>query len=349
MADSETRNQNVVRSVEQLEESLKDMPTSLKLFSLSMRSLYTDKDVGKATEADLKFRELRDKTREDAKIYLKIILPLTTTFVSSVKEFFAYYDALSYEEWSKMLPSILEDIKANRELAQTILRMYEEMMVPLKKREDEARIIMTKFKDLQREYENLTKKFQGKAKQKWAWACGLLFIPGVNVIASPVLRLSANEDAAKAIAQTQQSKIHEAAALVVAQTLIPALANFIDGLTSAAGFFQIMEIELNLLVGKRGEAATEFENKQLHFKMMGKKVKEINPYCYAFYAALPAVRTDFEAIPDDGTEQNYIQKWLDKKLKEIERLKIESTQKAFWDVLKGVEGLCLKPKTSSLT
>ncbi|CAB4033423.1 Hypothetical predicted protein, partial [Paramuricea clavata] len=84
MADSETRNQNVVRSVEQLEESLKDMPTSLKLFSLSMRSLYTDKDVGTATEVDLKFRELRDKTREDAKIYLKIILPLTTKFVSSI-------------------------------------------------------------------------------------------------------------------------------------------------------------------------------------------------------------------------------------------------------------------------
>ena len=48
----------------------------------------------------------------------------------------------------------------------------------------------------------------------------------------------------KAIAKQAESEVQGAAALVVVETLIPALSNFIDGLTKAAGFFQNMEMEL---------------------------------------------------------------------------------------------------------
>ena len=39
--------------------------------------------------------------------------------------------------------------------------------------------------------------------------------------------------------------------------------------------------------------------------------------CQGFYAILPAVRTDFEAIPTEGTDQNYVDKWLEKQKKII--------------------------------
>ena len=50
------------------------------------------------------------------------------------------------------------------------------------------------------------------------------------LIATPLLASFATEDTAKAIAKQAESKLHETAALIVAETLIPALSNFIEGL-----------------------------------------------------------------------------------------------------------------------
>jgi hypothetical protein len=49
------------------------------------------------------------------------------------------------------------------------------------------------------------------------------------------------------------------------------------------------------------------------------EAKELKSLCQAFYAVLPAVRIDFEAIPDEGTDQNYVDNWLEKQLAETEK------------------------------
>ena len=37
-----------------------------------------------------------------------------------------------------------------------------------------------------------------------------------------------------------------------------------------------------------------------------------------FYAVIPEIRTDFQAIPSEGTDQNYIDRWLKKQKKAIQ-------------------------------
>ena len=285
-----------------------------------------------STDAPRKFTELRDKTIDDAKLYVKVILPLTINFVSSIKQFFEFYEALSYKEWCKMLPDILENVKTHKEFAEELRKTYETLMVPLKKRQDEAKS----------EYD--TKEFEDKAKTKYNWALALAFIPGVNLIACSLLKLSADEDTAIAITKTAESKTHEAAAITVAETLIPALSSLIEGLAKATGFFQIMEIELKSFQQKAEDSTGPIEEsrEEIHYKMMSKKAKKINPSCYTFLAAIPAVRTDFEAIPDEDTDQNYIDKWLEEKLTEIREKRV-STQKAIMDVLKET-GIYLNPR-----
>ncbi len=340
MSDNEASPETVVSS---LEDSLKDMPKYLRLFSLSMRALYSDQNVCTSTEAARKFTELRDNTRDDAKLYVKVILPLTTNSLSSIEEFFAFYEALSYEEWCEIFPDILENVKTHKEFAEMLRDTYENMILSLKKRQEEAKMIMTEFKSLQSEYEKMTNEYKAKPKTKYNWAFALAFIPGVNMIACPLLKLSADVDTAKAL-KPAESNIHEAAALAVSETLIPALSNFIEGLDRAAGLFENMEKQLKSFETK-GEDSKGFEIeslKKIHYKIMREKAKKINPSCYSFYAALPGVRTDFAAIPDEGTEQNYIDKWLEEMLPEIKKRR-ESTQKAFLDALKGT-GIYLNPK-----
>ena len=282
-----------------------------------MRSLYFGNAVDSSVDATVarKFTKLRDDTRQDAIVYLKCILPITTKFIMSIKEYFEHYEALSYEEWCKMLSDICEEAKTNKEVAQAVLGMYENIMVTLKKREDQAEVLMKEFTSLEQEYKRQQKEFEDSAKSKEMWAFALAFVPGVNLVASPLLAISANEDASKAGTKKNQADAHEAATLAVAEVLIPALSHFIKGLTIAAGFFDNMEKELESFKGKAAKSTTC--RKKVHYKMMREKAKEIKSACQSFYTMLPDVRTNFESIPNEETDQDYADNWLKRQLVEI--------------------------------
>ena len=306
---------NTEREVKTLDENLKDMAVDMRIFSLTLRSLFVQYAVGTNEEPAREFRKLRDDTRNDAMVYLKCILPVSTMFVSCISEYFEYYDALSYEEWCDMLPDILEETTGYKELCQTVLQMHEDILVPLKKRKDEALLLVTKFKDLKEEYERKIKELEQTAETKRSWAFGLLWIPSVNVIASPLLGASADSDMAKAVAKGQQAKIQEAASMAVSKALIPALENFIHGIKKAAGFFSVMEQELRKFENKASNAVDD--PKKLHYVVMKKKARDMKSTCQNFYAVLPNVRTDFLAIPTEGTDLNYVDQWLKKQEKTI--------------------------------
>ena len=303
------------KEVLDLKTIMQDMPKDMQLFSLAMRSLYAQSAVGSNSTTAIKFRKLRDDTRNDAMVYLKGVLPLSTNFVASISEYFEYYDGLEFEEWSEMLSDILQETVGYRQMAEALVKMHEDILVPLKKRQDEADIVLREFKDLQMEYEKKKKEFEDRAATKRGWAIGLAFVPFVNVVATPLLAASANSDTVEAVAKGAESKIQEAASLVVSKTLIPALKNFIDGLHKAAGFFSIVENELRKFEGKAHKG--QESPKKLHYIMMKKEAKEMKSTCQAFFAVLPAVRTDFEAIPTEGTDQNYVDRWLEEQKKVI--------------------------------
>ena len=328
-----------------LKESLKEMPQNMHAFSLSMRALYSDKAVGTSTDAARKFTKLRDDTRQEAMIYLKCVLPVATKFVMSIKEYFANYDALSYEEWCEMLPDILEETTTYKEIAKIVVEMHQNLIIPLKRRQDDAKIIMTEFKDLKSEYKKKKEELEDTAKTKMGWAIALAFIPGVNTIATPLLAISANKDIAEAVTKNVQSDIQQAAALVVEETLIPALTSFISGLEKAAGFFEVMETEMQSF--EEGTKKSIESPKKLHYKRISNEAKEMKSLCQAFWAVLPAVRTDFEAIPEEGTDQNYVDKWLEKQLAAIEKKKRSGVQRYLSNIFKGIYQISSKERKES--
>lgn len=293
-----------------LRENLTSMSVTMRMFSLAMRSLYVEKAVGTITETAGKFRKLRDDTRNDAMVYLKGVLPLSTKFVASISEYFEYYEALTFDEWRDMLSGILQETVGYRELCEMLVKMHEDILVPLKKRKDEAALIVSELKGLKEEFEEKKKELEEKAKTKRSWAIGLAFIPFVGAIASAALAAAADSDLADAVAKGTEAKIQEAAAIAVTETLIPALENFIDGIRKAAGFFSVMEHELRKFEGKAEKG--QKDPKRLYYKVMNKEARDMKSTCQIFYAVLPDVRTDFLAIPSEGTDQNYVDKWLQK-------------------------------------
>ena len=320
--------------VTNLKKIIRDMPTDMRLFSLAMRSLYADKAVGGDSKSVEDFRKLRDATRNDAMVYLKGVLPLSTNFVASISEYFEYYDALEFEEWCEMLSDILQETAAYKQLADALVKIHEDILVPLKKRQDEAKIILREFKDLQQEFERQKKELEESAFTKRGWAIAFASVPYVNAIASPLLAASAHSNMAEAIAKGAESEIQGAAALTVSEALMPALQRFIDGLHKAAGFFSIMESELKKFDGKAGKSLES--PKKLYYVMMKKEAKEMKSMCQAFYAVLPEVRTDFQAIPAEGTDRNYVDRWLEQQKKIIKEN--VSLKKLATDMLRVIAG-----------
>ena len=104
--------------------------------------------------------------------------------------------------------------------------------------------------------------------------------------------------------------------------------------TIPAGFFSIMESNLKTFDGQAGKSLES--PKKLYYVTMKNEAKEMKSMCQAFYAVLPAVRTDFAAIPTEGTDQNYVDRWLEKQ-KKIIKEKV-SLKKLATDMLRVIAG-----------
>ena len=211
---------------------------------------------------------------------------------------------------------IRKEVAEYKKLCHTMLKMHEEILVPLKKRRDQAGILLKKMTLLVAEFEKKKAELERKAGKKRFWAKALCFIPSVGTIAGGILHAAGDKNLAEAVATGNHAKIQEAAALAVREALIPAFEAFIGGISKAAGFFSVMEHELQKFENnaKRSEDDPQF----IFFKVMKVEAKDIKSVCQVFYAALPDVKTDFEAMPTEGTDRNYVDEWLGKQKKMIE-------------------------------
>ena len=297
--------ENTEKQVKKLTDDLPTLGTNMQLFSLSMRSLYAEKAVSTSVEYGKEFITLRDETRDDAIAYLKGVMPLNETCIIKLQDFFEYYECLEFDEWEDSVEDIIEEVSAFKEACDVLVKIHEDMMVTLKQREDKAKTLSKKFKTLDEEYEKQVASLKSSAGSKTGWACALLLVPGVNVIATPLLLASANTDLANAVAKKGQQSTVFAASKAVSEALIPALKQFIDGLQIVAGFFNIVHQEMKSF-DKMGE------KKRLHYKTLKRKANEVKSGCRSFHGILPAVRSNFQAIPTEGTNHNYVDHWLAK-------------------------------------
>lgn len=276
-------------AVVDLRQQINEMTRSIQTFSNSMKNLYLHDN-----DKSFKVNKLRDETREDALVCLKDILPLSTMFVSSVSDYFDFYETLEYKQWRQLIPDILEKARGYRQLSEKIRQKYEESLVHLKTRQDKARQIQAEMTDLKKHYERRRRELQNTASTKRSWAIGLAFVPVVNLVATPALLSSAgNDDDEAGWNGTQEDKM-ERAAIKISQTLIPALAAFTNGLAKAAGFFSVTEQEVTKFQGK-AEKGME-EQKFLHYKLMKTEAQEIKSLCRAFKEVLPKVKDDLSAL-----------------------------------------------------
>ena len=328
--------QDVQDQLEVVSTQLVQIPDSMRQFSLSMRSLFVENAVGTSSDTAERFRKLRDDTRNNAVAYVEGALPVVKQCVSDIKGYFEYYLDLSMEDWSENIDYIIEEARAHKETCSALIVIHENMKVELKKQENDAKILMCEMKDLSAEYERRANDLKTSAKFKNAIACTLSLVPRINVIAAPLFTLMACYDEAQAVASAKEAEIQIAAVAAVRDALVPALTNFLEGLRHIAGFFQVIEEELETFQNK-GTKAKEEESKRLrklHYNVMKGKAGRIMGGCQSFFAVLPSIRSDLEAIPTEGVDRNYVDRWMQNQRRIIlEKCSKEDVIKKLMDVI----------------
>lgn len=189
-------------------DSLKEIPFSMRAFSISMRSLYAEKAVGGSDKSAVAFRELRDETRNDAMVYMHAILPICTKFITNLQEYFEYYLVLSFDQWCENLDDIVITTTEHQQVAELVVKLHKDILVTLKQREDKAKTILAEMTELTAEYEKKKEEFIEAANTKSSWAVALAFIPFVNVIATPLLDVWAHNDLVECVARCEEAKMH---------------------------------------------------------------------------------------------------------------------------------------------
>ena len=311
---------SVSKSVEEnlstVATSIGEFAENMRLFSLHMRALYTTEAVGGSSDAAKKLRKVRDATRNDAQVYLKGILPVCHTFVSSIKNLFEFYQFLNYDEWDENLEDILEEAEQNEELSSYILKIHESFLTTMKERQDEANIATAELHELTVKKKDILKNTAEEVQTAGRWVKMMNFFP-VNILLEPLLRFVFSGKVSEYLADECNSHIATAALLKINNSLIPALKAFVEGLTKAAAFFSIVHNDLREFK-RSGDAVLE-KKKRRHFGIMQGKASIIMNNSDRFLGVLPDVRTDFEVIPVTGTDENYVDKWLQRQKALIEK------------------------------
>ena len=191
----------LIQNVDDLSSRLISLPANMRIFSLCMRSLFTDKAIGGQSQTANKFRQLRDNTRKDAVIFLNHVLPVVTRCVADIGDFFEYYQALAMDEWWESIDDIVEVAKSNEEACNVLIEILQDLIFPLKKRQNEASVLVVELTDLSTKYEKKMKDLKSSADVKNKWGLALAFVPGTNLIVCPLLFGFAQNDLAEAVAK----------------------------------------------------------------------------------------------------------------------------------------------------
>ena len=223
-------------------------------------------------------------------------MPLVKQCVSEIKDYFKCYIDLTIEEWWDCIRDIVEEAKTHKEACEVLIDIHKDILIDLKKRQDDAKELVSEMEELSAEYEKKYEEHKENADTKMKWAFALAHVPHVNVVAAPILTIAAQCDLVSSTASKKESEIQSAAAKIESESLVRALANFIEDLEGITGFFAVTHQELEAFQKKGGQAMESDCPQQLHYKTMKSKADRMVARCSKFFAILPSVSTDLEAL-----------------------------------------------------
>ena len=112
-----------------LSGNLETLPKNMRIFSLCLRSLYAENQVGKNCDLEKRFNELRDATKGDALVYCNAILPVCTEVIRSLDSYLDYYTELDYEDWKDGLDDVIDEVTSYEKCCTEVVKLHETIII----------------------------------------------------------------------------------------------------------------------------------------------------------------------------------------------------------------------------
>ena len=278
-------------TVDTMETSLHNLPKMFLEFSGAMVRLFRGEAVGGTDKAAVEFRYIRDEIRKDAMVYLEKNIPQVKNFVSNLQIYFENYSDLSFEDWDESLEDIADDCKEYKILASDLIKIHDKLCENLNERLKRTTLVLNDLGELSEELKK--RKIDKSMKQE--------------------LRI------AKKIANKQEAKNMKAAFKTVREELIYCLAHFNQDIKVIAKWFIQIHLDLLKLNERKDDDDLEKikEKKENHYDLLKEKSECVIKGCRHLYGAIPAVASNLESIPKEGTDKSYVDQWVTDKEKKI--------------------------------
>jgi len=346
---------NFEQQVDAMQSSWSKVPNSMKLFSSAMLRLGTELNVSSVSgeQAFIDFKNLRDDTRRDGQIYCKEILPVAEKVVQNMSNYFDNYEEnMNYDDWKEDLDAIHKEVVEYKVTCDVLIKLHELLMCGLKNRLTRAN---TSFEEMQKLtskyeesmtalYENAETLLSEADRDRIIGAIVGVFTLGIGYVLGNMSATAKTERAQLAVveatAKDAQIGIIDQVRDLSVHVLVPALKAFIEGLTEVSEFFAVTEQALGKIVDN-----TIDEHSSIRYFNKTKSVaRAINDDCKSFAKALPSIRSDMEAIPQDFSDRNFIDTWRENTIRELNKHYEAKMKKGRLEVVKKVL-LAIKDKT----
>ncbi|XP_046843479.1 uncharacterized protein LOC124437557 [Xenia sp. Carnegie-2017] len=277
------------------------------------------------------FKEIQKQLRNDALIFLKVLLRLTENMLTYITNFFEDYDD-SYEDWKKEIEGTLNDVEENAKNARVVGLLAEKLASVAKDYKKQTESLLKKMNSedkFQKPIEDLKKKAT-LCKQKTTDSSNPFTKWYNNRMERKLLNEAAllNDEKEKWLQEHFSTEMND---------MLNALSNFITSINGIATFFsnihkdiencrkasKVSNVSENSIVSVESKVNvpdpenTNERKKKKHFEATKKISKDIKYQIQVCFTSLPNIRSSLDAIPKTDIVQNCVQDWVKNNLEEI--------------------------------
>jgi len=315
-----------------LDQKVSECSTAMVHFSWGVRSLYTVNQVTGTDDQTRTFREVSNRVRLNAAIYKDKVLPVTHKAVSSISDYMACYQDMSFEDWKDVLGDIVKDIEKGVNYCKYLKELHSVIIVDLKKSEDKAEVGQQMMEASALQQEENARRLREEAQNARS-AAEIAQLWG-KVLATPTLGASvvithmiakpyekkADVANTQAVAEVKNAEVGRQAVAITKNTIVPSIKDFMDGITACQTFLVATQQSLEQMQ-KYGTK----DAKMAYYKAMKSKAGLIQATNTKFLAMMDHMRTNLAAVQNPG-DKNYVDNWLEK-----QNAKFKEQHKSIWD------------------
>jgi hypothetical protein len=275
---------------------------NLRVATLALRSAFSVADAN----ID-EFIQLRRSVVGDANAYRFQILPVAKESTNKVKSFMDYFTTLEMEEILGIADVLTEDAQAGHKLMVICRDCHKGVSACFKKQQDKADKVLATCELQKKHYEEQAAKEREWADWHQGWAVGLAFIPGVNLIACPLLCMEADSNLAKAVAAQEETQLAVNASFIIRDCLVEGVGRYVEAMDTFAATFQLLALEIDKFINNL-DRLKDTEKAAFH-RLCKKNAEKVESACDAYLTMAIAAETDLMALPESD-DLNYVQTWL---------------------------------------